>query len=200
MRLVRLHFNGSLLHKSERCSRKVMAEPTEKMKAASRTAKSYELGENLNKLLYHLAQKTKAPIATTTTIGVSKNVAIRWNVKEVLAQWNLVVNKKSLQIVIATNKAGDYSEVKEQYKFCVLLVIYQDRCVYQNVAHKAFNGAAYQTHETLFPESIKVFIEGEWIAELIDIVEIFEGYGEYLARKKEADRIAIIERNIKLKK
>ena len=61
-----------------------MAEPTEKMKAAARTAKSYELGENLNKLLYHLTQKTKAPIATTTTIGVSKNVATRWNVDDII--------------------------------------------------------------------------------------------------------------------
>ena len=178
MSLLQLDFLRPMFHKPEQDSQKVMAEPTEKMKAAARTAKSYELGENLNKLLYHLTQKTQAPIATTTTIGVSKNVATRWNVKEVLAQWNLVVNKKSLQIVIATNQAGDYSEVKERYKFCVLFVIYQDRCVYQNVAHKAFNGAAYQTHETLFPESIKVFIESEWITELIDVVEIFEGYGE----------------------
>lgn len=177
-----------------------MTEPTEKMKAAAQTAEKYKLGENLNKLLYYLTQKSRTPIAITTTIGVAETVATRWNVKEILAQWNLVVNSKSLQIVICTNQAGDYSDVREKYKFCVLFVIYQGKCVYQNVAHDAHNGAAYQTHETLFPESIKAFIESTWIKEVIDVVEIYEGYEEYLARKKEAARITKIEANIYLRK
>jgi hypothetical protein len=175
------------------------SEPSEKMKAAAETATNLKVGNYLNRLIRHLDRKTVSPFKSDTKEGVDTVLARKFNIKEILKQWNVFYDKKSLHLVVCSNDAGDYADSPKKQSFKVLFVIYRGRCVYQNICHKAFRTDHYETHETIFAESLRSFEESVWIEELISLVEILDEYPSHLREKKEQARIAKIESNLHLK-
>ena len=130
---------------------------------------------------------------------ISENDKSALAVKKIETQLNISYNDKLIQIIVC-NRSSDSLPDGDSYDFSTLLVIYKNVCVLHDKIDNISTryGSEWQK-KYFFAFNLKSFTNGNWMADLSDLVNKFELAKQHREESKKQESLSKVASNINLK-